>query len=244
MSRIKNVALLIVLSLLMFLLTSCLYPDEQRANHRLSAEDSVMLVQSAVDRYQADRTLLPIKNFEMNTPLYERYQIDLSQLIKLQYLSSIPVQAFENGGSSIFVLVDAEDDPTVKLMDIVTIQTTGEIEEAVREFMQKNNGQVPAKKADTNGWYPLDLTAIKQEKKTLKSVFSGENTSWLVDVNGQVVVDYSLDLMMLIDREQLADELTADLDLRSVLVDHAFYVPVKSAPYYWDGDAPVISSAQ
>lgn len=242
MNQRRMVSTFIVSCMMLLMLSGCLYPNEQRSDRQISPEESILLVQSAVDRFQAERTLLPIKNFDMSTPLYERYQIDFSQLIKLQYLSAIPAQAFESGGSSIFVLVHAEDDPTVKMMDIVTIQKAGEMQEAVREFMQKNSGNLPAGDTVQNGWHRLDLEAIRKEKKQLKSVFSGQDVTWLVNDDGQVVVDYSMDLMMLIDRERLADELTPELDLRSILIDHAYFVPVKSMPYHWDGHAPVIAA--
>lgn len=103
------------------LLSGCLYPKELRKENQMASGEYVMVVQNAIDQYKAKTGVLPIKNSTENTPIYEKYPVDFRKL-QGPYLSSIPVNAFENGGTAAYVLVDVETKPAVKMMDIPSFQ--------------------------------------------------------------------------------------------------------------------------
>ncbi|MNN57329.1 hypothetical protein D3C81_1723150 [compost metagenome] len=87
------------------------------------------------------------------------------------------------------------------------------------------------------GLFTVDLKLAKAESFTAKSVFSGQELSYLVDNEGQVYIDYAYDIMQAIDKFGSSP---ADYeDLRILLTEQSYFVPVKSLPYQWVDDAPV-----
>lgn len=232
----------IAATLMIIVLSACMYPQGQRQDNQTSPRESIARVQSAVDEYYRDDGMLPIKNFDTNTPLYERYVIDFERLLERQYLSSIPAEAFENGGRYYFVLVDVEHQPAVKLVDLVVVQSVGRLENDVAEY-ERTTGQLPLGERVNGDWHRLDLSALGMERSPVTSVFSGMEADILLHRTGRVAVDYATDLMMLIQREELTN-FDADLDLRELLVEHSYYVPVKSGRYSWQDDRPVIVDSE
>jgi hypothetical protein len=226
-------------TVLLVTLGGCMYPQEKREAMRTPPAESVLIVQNAVDRFYEEQGYLPIKNFDEHTPLYERYKIDFEKLMNMQYIHTVPSSAFENGGHYYFVLVDVEENPTVKLLDLLTIQTVGNIENDIHQYAQKN-GRYPLGEPVTGGWYRLDYAALGLKSSPVKSVFSGTYTGLLIHETGAVAVDYAPDIMTLVQREQRSgwDE---DEDLRKLLIDHSYFVPVRSYPYYWKEGQPVIA---
>src|SRR5690606_33042748 len=104
----RKAALFLLISAVLVLLSGCMYPKQMRKENQASVAESVIVVQHAVDLYKERNGTLPIKNSTEETPIYEKYVIDLKKLTQGPYLGMIPPIAFENGGSFLFVLVNPE----------------------------------------------------------------------------------------------------------------------------------------
>src|SRR5699024_10205292 len=110
----RKLAFLLTLSTALLILSVCLYPDKERSENSMPPEADIQNVQSAVENFQKNEDgILPIKTSSDNVE-YLEYQIDFTR-ISPQYLSDIPTTAYENGGNFQYVIIDAEENPTVKL---------------------------------------------------------------------------------------------------------------------------------
>lgn len=115
------------LCLMLFSLSGCLYPEERLKQNQIPYEDQVAAVQSAVNQYrEATGGLLPIKTRDMKTPIYQKYPIDFNKLIP-RYMQEPPGNAYESGGIFQYVIVDAENNPTVKLLDLRSAEQIREL---------------------------------------------------------------------------------------------------------------------
>jgi hypothetical protein len=236
---------------LLVLASGCLYPREMRQENRMAVADSILVVQNAVDQYKAKTGVLPIRNADVDTPIFEKYAIDLKKLTEGPYLGQIPGVAFEKGGSFRFLLIDAETDPKVKLLDLVAYQTTGEVQKAVDDYRKANGGAVPKGEPVGPGVYRLDFAKLNKKPEQIKSVFSGQYAGFLIDDAGTVAIDYALDIMQALKRRGIVAENgagslppdLADADLRKILVEDAPFVPVKSFPYRWIEGEPKASAS-
>lgn len=222
--------------LLLFALPGCLYPDEQKAGGG-DVRESVKRVQAAIDDYQHEEGLLPILNSDAATPRYEKFVIDLEKLRQKGYLSEIPAAAFEKGGSAYFLILDEETDPVVKLMDLVTVQKVNDVQRQVDRYKSAHGGKLPAGEERYPGLYLIDSREAGTADIKLNSIYSGQLLEFIMDQDGRVYVDYSLDIMSAIDREGVTPE--ANKDLRLVLEQASYYVPVKSLPFLWIEGEPV-----
>ncbi|MEF3301820.1 hypothetical protein [Paenibacillus sp. GYB003] len=228
----KAAALLALLPLL----TGCLYPKEMRKENQATVKESVLIVQNAIDQYKEKNGVLPIKNSETNTPIYEKYTIDLKKLTSGPYLGQVPAIAFENGGSYLFVLVHPEQKPEVKLLDLVAYQKTGDIQKSVDAYRKANGGRLPLGEPAGTGIYRLDFAKLGQKAEQVQSAFSRQYLGFLIDRDGIVGIDYASDIMQAMERKGMKSA-ESGVDLRELLVADAPFVPVKSFPYYWiDGE--------
>ncbi len=218
-------------------LSGCLYPDEKKNENRVSYRESVKRIQSAIEDYQKDKSLLPILNADQDTPKYEKFRIDLDKLQKEGYIDEIPSTAFEKGGSAYFLIQDEETKPTVKVMDLITVQKVNDVQRLVNQYKMAHDGQLPAGDEVYPGVHAVDPALAGMKDIGLKSVYSGQDVNFLLDQAGTVYADYAFDIMQLIDKQGLKP--SKEEDLREELVKASEYVPVKSLPYRWSGDAPV-----
>lgn len=228
-----------VLLLVCLLLSGCMYPKELRKENQVASSEYLMLVQHAIDQYKEKTGVLPIKNSKEETPIYEKYAIDFKKL-KDRYLSAIPANAFENGGTAIYVLVDVEQHPTVKMMDLIAFQKTVELQRLVDEYRTKNAGQLPRGEEVAPGFWTVDFAKLNRQAETVPSVYTRQlELPFLLHDSGALAIDYAADIMRLIDRKQLQDKLDGEQDLRALLVEEYPFVPARSYPYRWQDDRPV-----
>src|SRR5699024_11081248 len=109
----------IIVIVSVFLLTGCMYPSENLNQNQLANDAQLQMVQVAIDQYsEANDGLLPIVTKDNDTPLYQKYLIDFTLLKNQNLMQSIPGTAFENGGHYQYILVDVEENPTVKVIDL------------------------------------------------------------------------------------------------------------------------------
>jgi hypothetical protein len=225
-----------MLAVSLLAVAGCLYPDDQTPGSGASAREAVLTVQDAVDRYQEATGLLPIMNADRSVPLYEKFKVDLGKLKRMGYLSTIPSAAFESGGKDQFLIIDEETDPKVKLLDLVVYQSVASVQKKVNDYMDKRGGQAPAGEEVYPGFYALDFGKLGTEEPDVRSMFSGQSLTFLVDGGGTVYLDYGVDIATAIRKSGAVPD--GKQDLRRLLVDASYYVPVKSPVYNWVNGAP------
>lgn len=217
----KSTFLLTLFSVLIFL-SACMYPEEERSENNIPPEADIQNVQSAVENFQeSEGGILPIKTTSDNVE-YLDYQIDFTR-ISPQYISDIPTTAFENGGNFQYVIIDAEDNPTVKLADLRII-------EELRSLSLRINGMGEhVELGDQVGpnVYQLDLEHYNlSENPTVTSPYTGKPLNVYYNGGQEFVVDYRPDLNHIIQNEGLEFE-TGD-DIRSILYEYTPIVPIYS----------------
>ncbi|MBN2984322.1 MULTISPECIES: hypothetical protein [Cohnella] len=229
-------------ALVLLSLGGCLYPDDHTPGGSASAREAVNAVQDAVDRYQASTGLLPIVTADETVPIYEKYKVDLAKLQRMDYLGSIPRVAFENGGKDQFLLIDEETDPTVKLLDLTVYQSASDVQKKVDEYVSKRGGEVPLGEQLYPGFYVLDFAKLGTGEPDIRSMFSGQSLAFLTDEQGTVYLDYGADIATAAAKSE-TDPGTYD-DLRRLLAEASYYVPVKSPVYKWVEGAPQATREQ
>ncbi|WP_230875560.1 MULTISPECIES: DUF3939 domain-containing protein [Paenibacillus] len=230
-----------ILVLLSAILSGCLYPDNQAQNNRVSYVESVRNLQAAVDDYYQQEGVLPIITAGPEIPRYEKFRINLEQLKNTGYIDDIPATAFEKGGSAYFLIINEETEPTVKVMDLGTVQKVNDVQMSVNRYMTQL-GELPAGEELYPGYWTVDVSKIDARSTELRSVYSGQDMSYIMDEAGTVYADYAFDIMQALQKDDITP--AEDEDLRIYLEKASFYVPVKSVPYRWINGAPQAQPAE
>ena len=224
---LKKRTIILLLSLV-FLLTGCMYPsDNQDVSGNVPYAEHIESIQKAVDAYQENSGgMLPIKTTELETDIYIKYPIDFSKLVP-SYTEKIPSTAYEKGGIFQYVLVDVEENPTVKLVDLRAAERIRELN--LRKNI--NNGYIPHKpEAIGNNVYEIDYKAMGfKDQITIKSPYSDTFLPLIVGGDGNFYVDYSIDLHRLLNEKEV-DVKPGD-DIRKLLVEISPVLPAYSLPY-------------
>ncbi|WP_170008734.1 hypothetical protein [Bacillus fonticola] len=219
----RRIQMTVILSLV-FLLTGCMYPQEELARNQTPYEDQIQSVQSSVTRFQEANGILPIKTREMDTPIYRKYPIDFKRIVP-SFQSEVPTNAFENGGVFQYVLVDVEEDPQVKLFDL-------RLADAIRELkfrIDANTGYPPYGEEIADSVFTLRYEELGlEEGPTVLSPYTQQQLPLIVGPNGEVYIDYRSDVARLIQEGTITPEQGGDL--REQLVERSAFVPAYSLP--------------
>lgn len=200
-------------------------------------QESVKVVQEAVDRYVLTHQTPPVKPTDAGAGSYEQYPVNFRTLIKTLQLSEVPPNAYENGGPYYYVLLQDDDKWHVKLIDMIIWQTVSDIQAKTDQYIERN-GRLPAGEEIASGIYRLDAKALGLNDDNVRSVYSPQMLPLIVTSDGQVVIDYAFEIMRMI--QSLGDQFEPTDDLRDVLVTQSFMLPIHSLPYEWAEDQPVI----
>ncbi|RXY98717.1 hypothetical protein [Fictibacillus sp. S7] len=223
----KKICLIIASICMLFSLTGCLYPDQQKAENRVPYNDQIQMVQGAVNDYKKDTSVLPIKNKDASTDIYEKYPIDFGRLVP-KYMQQPPGNSFEKGGTFQYVLIDAETKPKVKLIDLVIVNKAQDLELRLKEYTRTHK-YPPYDKILASGRYTLDYKKMGyKEAPYAVSPYSGKNLPFFVDNDSKVHVDYSIDLYEALKKSKDNKE---GKDIRPLLTKNSYFVPVRSVPY-------------
>jgi hypothetical protein len=231
---------LLLLLLFAFTASGCMYPSQNTTDPKIAYRESVSRIQNAVETFQQDEGILPIINADMQTPKYEKFRVDLPKLKQLGYLDEIPGTAFESGGSAYFLIQNEEVNPTVKVMDLLTVQKVNDVQRMVNQYKTLHNNKLPSEEELYPGLYAVDMEQAAQAGTpsiTLNSVYSGQELPFMMDEEGNVYVDYAFDIMQAVEKSDVSPAETEDV--RDVLLEHSYFVPVKSVPYAWQNNIPV-----
>lgn len=218
----------IAIMLASILLSGCLYPQEKKVENQIPYEDQIMAVQTAVDQYkEMNDGLLPIKTRESDTPIYIKYPVEFTKLAP-RFLASPPGNAYESGGVFQYVLVDVETKPTVKVFDL-------RIAEKIREVKLriKTQGYPPFKDAITSQIYTLDYKKLGYKSEPyIISPFTNNNLPLVIDLDGEIFVDYISDLYLTL--KESGKSYKEGEDITSILTDNSSFVPAYSLSYTVD----------
>lgn len=224
----------ICLFLLMGLLSGCLYPQERRQQLD-QLPQHIMRVQSAVEAYYKENKVLPYKYTEDEYKLTTKYLVNFKEL--QGYLGDIPPTAFENGGNFLYVLIDVEKKPTVRLFDLRVNEEISKVQNVVNQYKQER-GKVPGNEKVGPDLYTIDFDQLEMDPVTIPSPYSTEmNLPLLVDSKGKVYVDYRTEAMKMIQKAKQKPE--AGQDLRVWLAEGSFYVPAFSPPMKYEHGDPL-----
>ncbi|MBO9128250.1 hypothetical protein [Bacillus sp. 165] len=227
----------ILFSMVLSLLTGCLYPEEKMQQNQIPYADQLTAVQTSVDQYKAANSgLLPIKTKDMETPIYQKYPIDFTKLSP-RYIQEPPGNAYENGGIYQYVLIDVETKPTVRLIDLRITEQIRDVKLKIQMYRDQY-GYPPYKKVVANGVYTLDYKKLRyKEEPFVISPYSGKNLPLVIDNNGELYVDYRMDLYEVLQKNKITVQ--PDEDIRSLLVKDSPFVPVYSLPYTVKDNEPI-----
>ncbi len=212
------------------MLSGCMYPDEKLVQNQIPYQDQVESVQAAVMQFKEDNGgILPIKNSEENTPVYQKYLIDFNK-ISPKYIHEPPGNAFESGGVFQYVIVDAETNPTVKLFDLRLSEMISELKLRI-----KVQGYPPYKEKLAEGIYTLDYEKLGYEEELfVESPYTKQMLPFVINGEAEIFVDYRADIVAALEKEELHYE--PGEDIRNILLNDSVFVPAYSLPYTIDSD--------
>ena len=215
-------ALLLIISIIV--LSGCMYPEELKVENQIPAQDQLDAVQRAINEYKVDTGVLPIKNRDMDTDIFIKYLIDFEKLVP-KYLSAAPANSYEKGGIFQYVIWEAENNPTVKLVDL---RTPDKIRDVYARMAVKNYPQYG--QAITDYIFTINHKNIGYEETlTVPSPYTNNTLPLILNSEGKVYVDYSIDLNLFIQEQNLS--LTEGEDIRFYLADFYPVLPAYSLPY-------------
>lgn len=234
MVRNRLVALIALISVLC---GGCMYPAEKR--QQLDKLDQhVAQVQSAVERYQQENKVLPYRYTEEDEKLTTHYQVDFRQL--LGYVGQIPPSAFEQGGDFMYVLVNVDQKPTVKLFDLRVNEAVEKVRPYVTGYRQRT-GKWPRGQDVQPGYYEIDYQALNMDPVTIPSPYSvGTEVPLLIDEQGRIWADYRMDVMKKWQSAQKKPE--PDADLRAWLAESSHFVAGFSPLIHMEKGNPIFVS--
>ncbi len=232
----KKLLFIVCMCSVVSMLSGCLYPDDQIAQNQIPYEDQLQSVQTAVNKFKENNNgLLPIKNKDMKTPIYLKYPVDFTKLIP-SYISDAPGNSYENGGVYQYVLIDAETNPTVKLIDLRIAEKIRDVSLRVQVYKDKNT-YPPIKETLSKGVFLLNYKKMGfKEEPFVTSPYSQKNLPIVMGNDGEFYVDYSIDLF-----EKISDakKMKTGEDIRQILVKDSPILPAYSLPYTIKDGQPV-----
>ncbi|MBB5172902.1 hypothetical protein [Texcoconibacillus texcoconensis] len=226
-----------LLFLLLLILSGCLFPEQERAENQVPYDDQLQSVQMAVNQFQEDQGVLPIRNFDKDTSLYQRYLVDFGQLVPT-YMQDPPGNSFENGGVFQYVLVNVETDPEVKLLDLRIVDQVREVQRRVNQY-RADHRFIPFDEPVGNGVFSIDYEEIQYDSEpTVESPYNPNHQLPLrIHQDGNVVIDYEIDLQQTFKDAELEGAASNETDLRKLLIESSPFVPVYSLSYtFEDGE--------
>ncbi|QFT89412.1 hypothetical protein FIU87_12205 [Bacillus sp. THAF10] len=238
--NLNRFLLLVGMVVVSSVLSGCLYPQERLSQNQVPYLDQLEAVQTSVDQYQeANGGILPIKDRDMSTPIFQKYPIDFNKLTP-RFMQEAPGTAYESGGVYLYVLVNVEEDPKVKLIDLRMAEKVRDINIRIDMYKRANNGFAPVKEVINDQAFKIDWDKLGYKSEpTTESPISGKNLPFILNNKGEVQVDYSIDLYQYLEEHEHSYQ--PGEDIRSIIVENSVFVPAFSLPYTIDeNNEPII----
>lgn len=230
-----------LLTLIVSVLSGCVYGERIKQQGAPATGEYIALVQNAMELYQKKTGILPIRNKDADTPEFERYRIDFKKLKDAQILSTVPTNAFENGGTAIYVVVHTETVPQVKLLDLVSYQQIVDLQQAVDRYKKEHGDALPKGEPVSQGYWQLDFAGLNRSPEQIRSPYSQALLYPVMNGAGKVGIDYAPEILRVVQKKGLKPD--GVTDLRDIIMDDAHFVPTGSFPYRWSGQAPVLTGS-
>ncbi|MET4560986.1 hypothetical protein ABIA69_002131 [Lysinibacillus parviboronicapiens] len=224
----KKLSAFLLMAVAAVLLVGCAFPEDQKVANKVPDVDQLAAVQRAVNEYrEATGGLVPIKNRDMDTDIYIKYLIDFEKLIP-KYIAQTPANAYEKGGIYQYIIWDPENTAEVKLVDLNSAERMRELN--IRKIGLK---YMPIKDSISDNVYQINFEKLGYESEvTVKSPYSGAELPIFMTGDGEMHVDYSIDLNQLLQEDK--PEVKPGDDIRQLLVEKYPVVPAYSVPYTVD----------
>ncbi|MEC3639838.1 hypothetical protein P9160_00200 [Bacillus halotolerans] len=211
-------------------LSGCLYPHERKSSVQATPyQDQLKLVQSAVDEFQkANGGLLPIQTKDMSTPLYQKYPIDFNRLAP-RYMAEPPSTAYESGGDYQYVLVDVENNPTVKLIDVKMAEKIRDIKLRVQMYRQEHK-YPPYQNVLARDLFTLDGKKLGEaDSLSVTSPISGNSLPLMIDGDGEIYADYRTELVSCLKKSKKTFK--PGTEIQDIIWEETPFVPAFSVKY-------------
>lgn len=215
-----------------------MYPEEEYSKNQRPNEAQLEVMQKAVDQYSMETGgYLPIQNRDMDTPIFQKYPIDYSKLREYQLIGEPPDNSFEKGGVYQYVIIHAETDPTVKVIDLRLTDKIREYNLKISDFRQRH--QYPPYGERVGG----PVFRINYEKLGMDnepyvfSPYSGNPLPVMINGGGELVIDYRPDIFQLLKEKEHSYK--EGEDLRYLLTDFYSVVPIYSEKIVLSNGEPV-----
>ncbi|MFJ9292133.1 hypothetical protein [Bacillus halotolerans] len=211
-------------------LSGCLYPHERKSSVQATPyQDQLKLVQSAVDEFQkANGGLLPIQTKDMSTPLYQKYPIDFNRLAP-RYMAEPPSTAYESGGDYQYVLVDVENNPTVKLIDVKMAEKIRDIKLRVQMYRQEHK-YPPYRDVLARDLFTLDGKKLGEaDSLSVTSPISGNSLPLMIDGDGEIYADYRTELVSCLKKSKKTFK--PGTEIQDIIWEETPFVPAFSVKY-------------
>ncbi|HLR65098.1 MAG TPA: hypothetical protein VK075_06700 [Pseudogracilibacillus sp.] len=233
----KRISVIFVLTSI--ILAGCMYPQNELAKNQIPNEAQVNEVQEAIDQYREDNDgLVPIRTKDSDVPKYEKYIVDLIALKDEHYISQIPGTSYENGGQFQYVLVDPEETAQVKLIDLKLSDKLRELNREMQTYRSKGH-YPPYGEQISKDIFQLDYKKMGlKEEPYVVSPFTQNNLPFVLHANGQIYIDYRMDIYEYYNEFKDEYNFEDDEDIRYILTEQSYFVPVYSLPYTWEDDEP------
>jgi len=230
--------LLGLMFLTLLVLSGCLYPEDRLAKNQTPNQVQLESVQSAVDQYVEQHPMqLPIKTRGQDVPIFRKYPLDFERLKESRILTESPGNSFERGGVYQYIIINVEDDPTVKVIDLRTIQDVRDVSMRITAYRNEHR-YPPFKKEVADGIYTINHELIGlQEPPSVESPYSGNPLPIVMDVDGHLYIDYRQDLYSALQNYE-HDYKNGD-DIRFLLAENSAVVPAYSLPFTVEDGEPI-----
>lgn len=224
--------------IIFLILSGCMYPDGELEKNKTPNKAQLESVQTAINQYNEENNgLLPIRTKPNDTDVFEKYLIDFDSLKQQNIISELPGNAYENGGVYQYSILYPEDNPQVKLIDL---RITEEIRRVNVQLEHYRNEHIypPFDEEIEKGFYTIDYERLGFDSTPhIKSPFTDNNLPIIMNSEGQLFVDYRIDLNIALN-EYKHDYKPGD-DIRYILAENTPFMPVYSFPYTIKDGEPV-----
>lgn len=219
-----------LLLLITLFLSGCLYPQNELTQNKVPYPDQLDMVQTAVERYsEITNGLMPIKTSDSDTPIFEKHLIDFNALKEKNVLSSVPGNAFENGGIYQYTIITPDENPRVRLIDLHTAEVLRKVNVKLDQYRSKKI-YPPFGKEIEKGIFYIDYQKIGfNSDQYVVSPFSEENLPIVMDIEGKLYIDYRIDLQRALEEHD--HQFEEGEDIRYILAEDSPFVPAYSLPY-------------
>lgn len=227
-----------LISVLVLILSGCLYPSGELEKNQTPNQAQLDMVQSALDDYrERSNGLLPIRTKQNDTPIFEKYLIDFELMREQGSIAELPGNAYENGGYYQYAILDPENNPQVKLIDLRMTEELRSINMRIDAYRDKNIYPPYGEEID-NQVFSIDYEKIGLDNPpVIKSPYSDAMLPVVMDTDGSIYIDYRIELNSAL--KEYEHTYKEGDDIRYILAENTPFLPAYSLPYTISDNEPV-----